>query len=86
MVFSVYHPELAAAGIEANFEQSGVEYRLGAERHTLGDYLSVFESAGFVELNCQEYRGDAQLVHEVPGAAKYLGTPILVVIEAKRRQ
>src|SRR5258705_1421809 len=30
LVFSVYHPEMSAAGIEANFESEGVEYRLGA--------------------------------------------------------
>src|SRR5439155_1194031 len=34
LVFSVFHPEMAAAGIEANFERDGVEYRLGADRLT----------------------------------------------------
>ena len=33
------HPEMAAAGLEANFERSAVEYRLGAERHTVGGRL-----------------------------------------------
>ena len=39
LVFSVFHPEMTAAGIEANFERSAVEYRLGAERHTVGGRL-----------------------------------------------
>jgi hypothetical protein len=38
-VFSAFHPEMAAAGVEANFEANGCEYRLGAERHTVGDYV-----------------------------------------------
>jgi SAM-dependent methyltransferase len=46
-VFSVFHPELAAAGIEANFEQDGVEYRLGALRHRVADYLNLIDGAGF---------------------------------------
>ena len=41
LVFSVFHPEMAAAGIEANFETGGTEYRLGALRHTVADYLDV---------------------------------------------
>jgi len=31
LVFSAFHPEVARTGVEANFEQGGVEYRLGAE-------------------------------------------------------
>ena len=84
LIFSVFHPELAAAGIEANFEQSGVEYRLGAEQHSVGDYLDTFESAGFVDLRWSEHRGDERLTREVPWATKYLGAPILLVIEARR--
>src|SRR2546421_3807578 len=41
LVFSVFHPALAAAGIEANFERGGVEYRLGAHPHTVDDYLDA---------------------------------------------
>ncbi len=37
MVFSVFHPEMAAAGIEANFEREGTEYRLGAIRYRTDD-------------------------------------------------
>src|SRR5262249_42130090 len=29
LVFSAFHPDVARAGVEANFEQAGVEYRLG---------------------------------------------------------
>ena len=84
MVFSVYHPEMAAAGIEANFKRSGTEFRLGAVRHTVDDYLNTIEGAGFSGLAHQEFFGDEALVKTIPAASKYLGFPILLVIEAKK--
>jgi SAM-dependent methyltransferase len=84
LVFSAFHPELARAGIEANFEQAGTEYRLGAERHALDDYLECISDAGFERLEWREYAGDRQLVEEVPWAVKYLGRPILLLVRAER--
>ena len=84
LVFSAFHPELAAAGIEANFKQAGIEYRLGAERHSVDDYLNHIYDAGFRDLRCWEYCGDSELLAEVPGATRYLGRPLLLVIEALR--
>jgi SAM-dependent methyltransferase len=84
LIFSAFHPELAAAGIEANFEQDGTEYRLGAERHTVGDYCNHIGDAGFSGLRFREYCGDPELLEQVPEAAKYLGRPLLLVIEAAR--
>ncbi len=84
LVFSVFHPEMAAAGIEANFERCGVEYRLGAYRYTVDDYLNVIEDCGFRDVQCYEFYGDDELVKEVPGAIKYLGRPLLLVIEARK--
>jgi SAM-dependent methyltransferase len=83
-VFSAFHPELARSGIEANFERDGIEYRLGAERHTLDDYLNHISDAGFRGLSWHEYVADEALVLEVPWAAKYLGRPLLVLIRAER--
>jgi SAM-dependent methyltransferase len=84
MVFSAFHPELARSGVEANFEQGGVEFRLGAERHTIDDFLGQAEAAGFRGVRATEHAGDADLVDEVPWAVKYLDRPLLVVIEAER--
>ena len=84
LTFSVFHPELAAAGIEANFEASGVEYRLGAERHTVEDYWGVAHEAGFGRVRCHEFQGDEELVREVSWAGKYVGRPLLLVLEAHR--
>src|SRR5262245_1722465 len=84
LVFSVFHPEMAAAGIESNFEHSGVEYRLGAQRHSLADYLNAVAASGFRGINWREFCGDAELVGEVPWAVKYLHRPLLLVIQGRR--
>ncbi len=84
LVFSAFHPELAQAGIEANFEREGTEYRLGAERYSVADYLNRTWEAGFRELDWREYRGDERLVDEVPAARKYLGRPLLLLVQAER--
>jgi SAM-dependent methyltransferase len=70
LVFSVFHPEMAQAGIEANFERAGTEYRLGAHRHTVADYLTAIEDAGFAGALAHEWRGDEALAAQVPAAKK----------------
>jgi SAM-dependent methyltransferase len=83
-VFTTFHPELAAAGIEPNFERDGTEYRMAAAPHTLGDYFGAIEAAGFERLEWAEYRGDEALVREVPRAGKYVGRLLLAVVRARR--
>jgi SAM-dependent methyltransferase/ribosomal protein S18 acetylase RimI-like enzyme/mannose-6-phosphate isomerase-like protein (cupin superfamily) len=82
LAFSVYHPAMAAAGKEAHFQRSGIEYRLGAIPHTLDHYLDALQHAGFEQLIWHEFSGDAELVAAVPGARKLLGFPVLLVVEA----
>ncbi len=84
VVFSAFHPEMAASGVESNFKRGDVEYRLGAECHTLEDYLNQFDDAGFRRVRWAEYCGDAELVQQIPWAAKYLDQPLLLLIEAIR--
>lgn len=84
LVFSAFHPEMAAAGVEANFERDGTEYRLGAMRYTVADYLNCMDRSGFRRIASRDFHGDAQLVEEVPDAGKYLGRPLLLVVEASR--
>jgi malonyl-CoA O-methyltransferase len=83
-IFSVYHPALAAAGKEANFQSENVEYRLGAFRHTVDDYLNLLADAGFRNITRHEFCGDQELVEAVPAARKYLDFPVLLVLEAKK--
>jgi SAM-dependent methyltransferase len=84
LVFSAFHPELALSGIEANFERGGTEYRLGAERHTVDDYLNHISDAGFSRLEWNEYNVDERVLEEVPSATRYIGRPTLLVVQAER--
>lgn len=89
VIFSVFHPEPALAGVEANFsatDSSGeeVEVRLGAEPHRLEDYLGAMDDAGFTEVRATEYRGDSELAQHHPGAVKFDGRPLLLVCEGRR--
>lgn len=84
-VFSAFHPEIAAGGVEANFERDGIEYRLGAEPYTLDDYLGRMEDAGFRDIRARDYVVDQGVVDDIPWAAKYLGRPLLLVVDAARR-
>jgi SAM-dependent methyltransferase len=84
LVFSVYHPEMSAAGIEANFEHEGVEYRLGAIHSSVAEHFSLLQEAGFDGIQVHEFSGDEELVSAVPSAAKYLGYPVLLVVTAHK--
>jgi ubiquinone/menaquinone biosynthesis C-methylase UbiE len=84
LVFSVYHPAMSAAGIEANFEREGVEYRLGAFHYTVDEHAILLSEAGFVDSIVKEFAGDDELARSVPSAAKYLGFPVLLVLTARK--
>jgi SAM-dependent methyltransferase len=83
-VFSVYHPWLAQAGKEANFEKDGVAYRLGAELHTTENYWQAIVDAGFAQLVKHEFDCDEALVEMIHAALKYLGRPLLLVIVSQK--
>ena len=82
--FSVYHPEMAAAGIEANFRLNDIEYRLGALRYSSRDYIEAFRQVGFASVTMREFRGDEELAKCIPEAKKYLGFPLLLVLQASK--
>jgi len=84
LVFSVYHPQMAAAGKEAHFQRNGTEIRLGAMRHTLDDYLSAMQRAGFQGISRRESLGDEQLGADVPAGASLLGFPVLLILLADK--
>lgn len=81
--FSVYHPAMSAAGIEANFEQEGTEYRLGAFHYTVEEHVNFAAKAGFFNVIAKEFVGDEALAEQIPSAKKYLGFPVLLVLTAK---
>jgi SAM-dependent methyltransferase len=84
MVFSAYHPDLAEAGKEANFELGGIEYRLGAIRYCVADYLQMASIAGFCDVQYFEYRADPELIQRVPSATELLDRNILFALRARK--
>jgi len=84
LTFSVYHPAMSAAGIEANFERPGIEYRLGAVHYSVDQHIHLLGDAGFSEIRAREFDGDEELVRLVPSAIKYLGSPVLLVLSATK--
>jgi len=84
LVFCAFHPEPASAGIEANFTHHDVEFRLGAEPHSVDDYLNHIDDAGFGDVRWATYCGDAALAKAIPQASKYIGAPLLLTITALR--
>jgi malonyl-CoA O-methyltransferase len=84
LVFSAFHPDPARAGVEANFERDGTEYRLGAQPYTVEEYLGRIADAGFERLVWHEYRGDDRLQEEMPHARKYVGRPLLLLVCGER--
>jgi ubiquinone/menaquinone biosynthesis C-methylase UbiE len=84
LVYSVYHPSMSAAGIEANFERRGVEYRLGAVHYEVEEQVGHLQVAGFMEIDVREFEGDEELARSVPGAAKYLNSHVLLILAAQK--
>ena len=83
-VFSVFHPEMVAAGKEARFEDAGVEFRLGAERHTVDDYATMLEDAGFRHVAVDQFVGTPDLAAAAPNGAKYVGQPLLLIVRGTK--
>lgn len=84
LVFSVYHPAMSAAGIEANFEQDGTEYRLGAFHYTVEEHVNLAAKAGFIDSVATEFVGDEALAEMIPSVKKYLGFPVLLEVTASK--
>ena len=84
-VWSVFHPDLASRGTEANFvDEEGCEVRLGAERHTIEDYRQAIDASGLVVDTEEVVAGDEALARAMDRAKKYVGQPMLIVYAAVR--
>jgi SAM-dependent methyltransferase len=84
LIFSAFHPELARAGVEANFESAGTEYRLGAAHYSVDEYLQRISDAGFHIDWSRDCFADAALADAVPTARKYLRRPLILLVQARR--
>lgn len=83
-IFSAFHPDPAREGVEANYEQGGTEYRLGAEPYTTDEYLNRMSDAGFQVRHIADHGVDPELEQDLPQSAKHSGYPLLLLVEATR--
>lgn len=83
LVLSAFHPELAEAGVEANFKLGGIEHRLGAETHRIDDFVDAARDVRFTELHVKEYRVTTVDAGDAPETRKYLGRAVLTVIDGR---
>ncbi|MEV6226958.1 methyltransferase domain-containing protein [Saccharopolyspora shandongensis] len=84
LVFSVFHPEMAATGMSAQFEDAGEVFKMVAHPYTVDDYAGWIAGAGFAEVQRHELSGDEQMVDEVPWASWLVGRPLVLVLTAAK--
>ncbi len=82
-VISAMHPAMFLRGSQARFTDpaSGAVVAPGSWPHQLGDFVMSAVRAGFVLEGLDEYAPDAAFAQRYPRAEKYVGWPMLVVLQ-----
>ncbi|MEM9488408.1 MAG: hypothetical protein AAGC55_04650, partial [Myxococcota bacterium] len=82
LVFTVYHPFQATVGKEANFTagNGSVEYRLGAVKHQVSDYVNALLAAGLSLRVFREFVIDRDLAARLPNGERYLDQPYMLLL------
>ena len=84
-VVSAMHPAMFLRGTQARFTDpaTGRKVRPGSLPHAIADFERAARRAGFSVEAAAEYAPDARFARRFPRAAKYLGWPMLVVLELR---
>ncbi len=84
-VVSAMHPAMFLRGTMARFTDpaSGEVVVPGSYPHSVSAFLMAAVSAGFQLDNVAEYAPDAEFATHFPRAAKYLGWPMLVLMQLR---
>ena len=82
VIISVMHPAMSLKGVQARFIEpaSGRRISPASHAHQMSDYLMAAVRAGLFLEYVGEYAADAALVAQSPRAAKYLGWPMLLLL------
>lgn len=82
-VMSAMHPAMFLRGTQARFTDpaSGEVVQPGSFPHRLGDFVMAAQRAGFRMDEIGEYAPDARFAARYPRAEKYVGWPMLVVLQ-----
>ena len=84
-VVSAMHPAMFLKGVQARFTDpaSGEKVQPGSVAHTIGDFVMAAVRAGFAVEAVGEYAPDAAFASRYPRAEKYVGWPMLVVLQLR---
>ena len=88
VLISDIHPAAASGGAEAGFTdpETGQKVFPRGYRHELSGYVEAAKDAGFGVDTMIEAAVDHELANSIPRAAKYLGSPMLVVLSLTARR
>ena len=81
-VISAMHPAMFLLGSQARFTdpESGSIVHPGSFPHSLGEFVMAAVTAGFQLEGIGEYEADARFTEKYPRIEKYLGWPMLVIL------
>ena len=82
-VVSAMHPAMLLRGSQARFTDpdSGEVVMPGSLPHRIGDFVMAAVGAGFALGGIGEYSPDAEFARRYPRAERYVGWPMLVVLD-----
>jgi ubiquinone/menaquinone biosynthesis C-methylase UbiE len=87
IIFTVLHPAMNLLGITARFidPASGGEVRVEAFEHTYADYVTAVLRARLEVAEICEFKADEKLAAQAPRAKSFLGWPLLLAMNLRRR-
>ncbi len=79
------HPAMFLRGSQAAFTDpaTGEKVRPGSHRHGIGDFVTAAARAGFRVETLSEHAPDEALAARYPRAEKYVGWPMLLVLQLR---
>ena len=85
-VVSAMHPAMCLRGSQARFTDpdSGLVVQPGSVAHSVGAFAMAALRAGFAVRGIGEHAADEALAARVPRAARYVGWPMLVLLDLAR--
>jgi len=85
IIFSVMHPAMMLRGLQARFTDpaTGRETRPQSYPHQVADYVMAATRAGLHLAHISEHAVDEALAQRCPRAAKYLGWPMLLLMQLR---
>jgi SAM-dependent methyltransferase len=84
-IVSAMHPAMFLRGTQARFTDpdSGLKVQPGSLPHSLGGMVMAALQGGFAVLGIGEHAPDAAFAERYPRAQKYVGWPMLLVLELR---